>query len=254
MAVPDNNPAGVNINMSVSGVGTSSLSSAATIADLNFRFDGTAPSADPLSTTVGLNHSFIGDIAVKLTSPAGTTVTIMDRPGFPATAIGCGSHNLYNLTLDDDGGFPPVENQCSAGAAIPFPSGTFSPNNPLSAFNGQDPNGTWVVNVSDNEAGDVGSMRQFSLIFTSAAPTSATVDGRVLTSDGRGLRNATVSITNSQGAVQTATTSSFGFYSFGSVLTGGTYTLRVASRLFRFPPQTIQVSGNMTMPDFVGLE
>ena len=139
-------------------------------------------------------------------------------------------------------------------SAIPFPSGTFSPNNPLSAFKGQDPNGTWVVNVSDNANGDVGSMRQFSLIFTSAAPTAATVDGRVLTSDGRGLRNATVSITNSQGVVQTATTSSFGFYSFGSVLTGGTYTLRVSSRLFRFPPQTIQVSGNMTLPDFVGLE
>ncbi len=80
------------------------------------------------------------------------------------------------------------------------------------------------------------------------------VDGKVLTSDGRGLRNATVSITDSQGVVRTATTSSFGFFSFDNVAVGQTYTLRVSSRLFRFAPQTVQVNGNLTLPDFVGLE
>jgi hypothetical protein len=82
----------------------------------------------------------------------------------------------------------------------------------------------------------------------------ATVGGRVVTSDGRGLRNATVSITDSLGVVQTATTSSFGLFSFSNVLTGGTYTVKISSRLYRFASRTIQVTDNLTVPDFVGLE
>ena len=81
-----------------------------------------------------------------------------------------------------------------------------------------------------------------------------TVDGRVLTSDGRGLRNATVSITDSIGVSRISTTSSFGFFSFDNVSTGQTYTFRVASRFFRFTPRTVQVNDNLTLADFMGLE
>ena len=87
-----------------------------------------------------------------------------------------------------------------------------------------------------------------------AAASSFTVSGRVLTSDGRGLRNTTVSMTSSQGVVRTATTSSFGLFSFDSVSAGDVYTVRILSRLFRFSPQTVQVNDNLTLPDFVGLE
>ena len=89
-------------------------------------------------------------------------------------------------------------------------------------------------------------------VVVTAAP--ATVDGRVLTSDGRGLRNATVSITDSNNVIRRATTSSFGFFSFDNVGIGGTYTLRISSRLYRYSPQTVQVNDNLTLPDFVGLE
>ena len=85
-------------------------------------------------------------------------------------------------------------------------------------------------------------------------PALAVVNGRVLTSDGRGLRNATASITDSRDASQTATTSSFGFFSFANVSAGQTYTVRISSRLYRYPAQTVFVSGNLTLPDFVGLE
>ena len=85
-------------------------------------------------------------------------------------------------------------------------------------------------------------------------PSVATVDGRVVTSDGRGLRNATMSMTSSQGVVRVATTSSFGFFTFDNVLTGDTYTFRISSRLYRYTPVTAQVNDNLTLPDFVGLE
>ena len=89
---------------------------------------------------------------------------------------------------------------------------------------------------------------------TPTPPAFATVDGKVLTSDSRGLRNAAVSITDSQGGVRTATTSSFGFFSFANVNAGQTYTVRISSRLYRYSAQTVFVSDNLTLPDFVGLE
>jgi len=165
-AVPitDNTPAGINIVVPVAGVGN--------IADLNFSFDGTAGSADPASTTVGLNHSWIGDIIVKLTSPGGSTVTIFDRPGVPTSSVGCNNNNLFGTTLNDDGGLPSVETQGnpSAGAcntALAFPVGNFSPNNAMSVFDGQNADGNWTINISDNAVADTGSIRAFSLIFNS---------------------------------------------------------------------------------------
>ncbi len=91
---------------------------------------------------------------------------------------------------------------------------------------------------------------------TTATPTvgPVTVSGRVLTSDLRGLRNASVSMTDSNGVVRTATTSSFGFFSFADVAGGQAYTFRVASRLFRFGARTVTVTDNLTLPDFIGLE
>ena len=87
-----------------------------------------------------------------------------------------------------------------------------------------------------------------------AVSANATVSGRVLTSDGRGLRNATMSITDSNGITRTTTTSTFGLFSFDNVATGGTYTFRVTSRLYRFAPVTVRVDGNLALADFVGLE
>lgn len=89
---------------------------------------------------------------------------------------------------------------------------------------------------------------------TAVVASTASVSGRVLTSDGRGLRNATVSITDSQGLIRLTTTSSFGFFSFDNVNTGQAYTFRISSRFFRFQPRTVQIDGNLTLADFVGLE
>ena len=83
---------------------------------------------------------------------------------------------------------------------------------------------------------------------------NVTVSGRVLTSDGRGLRNATVSITDSNGVSRIATTSSFGFFSFDNVSAGQAYTFRIFSRFFRFQPRTVQINDNLTLADFMGLE
>jgi hypothetical protein len=160
VAIPDGNAAGVTIPLVVSGI-------TGNIGDVDFRFDGTASSADATSTTVGVNHSWIGDLQFTLIHPNGTTmVTFYDRPGVPASTFGCSSNNIYQLTLDDDGAFPPVENNCPGSSNAGPQTGSFSPSNPLSAFDGLPANGTWMLKVSDAATPDTGSVHAFSLIIS----------------------------------------------------------------------------------------
>lgn len=84
--------------------------------------------------------------------------------------------------------------------------------------------------------------------------TDASVSGRVTTPGGQNLRNAVVSIIDSNGVRRTATTSSFGLYSFEGVRTGETYTITVGSKRYRFSPRVLQVDGNLANIDFVGQE
>ena len=91
--------------------------------------------------------------------------------------------------------------------------------------------------------------------FGPAAAQPVTVSGRVLTPAGIALRNATVSMTNQQGIRRTATTSSFGVFSFANVTAGETMTFSIASKRYRFSPRIIQIDGsNSTLADFIGLE
>jgi hypothetical protein len=83
---------------------------------------------------------------------------------------------------------------------------------------------------------------------------SVSVSGRVTTPAGLNLRNAIVAITDSLGVKQTATTSSFGIYSFSNVRPGETYIIGVSSKRYRFAAQTLLINDNLTNVDFVGLE
>ena len=72
------------------------------------------------------------------------------------------------------------------------------------------------------------------------APTaaSAAIGGRVLTADGRGIRNALVTLTDQSGAIRHAVTGTFGFYRFEDLPVGQVYILTVTSRRFQFPEPT----------------
>lgn len=168
-AIPDNAPAGVNIVVPVAGVGT--------VADLNFRLntlmggtcDGTAGDTD-----CAINHTWVGDIIIKITPPDGApTVSIIDRIGVPVpNTVGCNNNNFGDILLNDEGAFPSIEIQgnpssASCNTAFLFPTGSFSPNNPMSAFDGENADGNWTINVSDNAAADTGTVRRFSLVFNS---------------------------------------------------------------------------------------
>ncbi len=80
------------------------------------------------------------------------------------------------------------------------------------------------------------------------------VSGRVMTADGRGIRNAIVLIVDHDRNIRATTTGSFGHYRFRGVPPDAWYLLRVQARRFRFIPRRIHVTGPMTDVDLIALE
>lgn len=89
-------------------------------------------------------------------------------------------------------------------------------------------------------------------IGSTAAGVSIT--GRLLTPDGRGLRNAVVTIIDRQGIRRFATTSSFGIFRFDEVDVGETYVITVTSKRYRFASQVLVVTDQIDDLVLVGLE
>ena len=152
LAIPDNNPAGVTNDMVVATAGT--------LSDLN--------------VTLKVTHTWVGDLIFKLTNvTTGTTVTFVDRPGVPASTNGCSGNNI-DATLDDEAAAP-VETQCAG--TTPTISGSFTPNNPLSAFDGQSLAGTWRLTASDLVGSDTGMLTEWCLAPTTTLPVGVFSDG-----------------------------------------------------------------------------
>lgn len=154
VAIPDAPAAGMNIPLTVSGL-------SGNLTDLNFRLDA-APTgtcdATSGNTNASMDHTYVGDLVFTLISPSGTRVTLLSN-------IASTGYNFCNVTLDDEGGYSSIQD--FAGQPV---TGNFSPNEPLSAFDGENPNGTWTLNVTDVGPGDVGSLRRFSLVITTPKP------------------------------------------------------------------------------------
>ncbi len=112
---------------------------------------------------------------------------------------------------------------------------------PLSVSN---PNGSLLQTVYE-----VGTVT-----ISEPVATAVTVSGRVTTPSGQSLRNAVVSIVDSNNVRRNATTSSFGLFTFSNVMTNQMYTVLVSSKRYRFTPQIISVTDNITNLNFTGLE
>lgn len=85
---------------------------------------------------------------------------------------------------------------------------------------------------------------------------AATISGRVLTAQGRGITNSIISLTNpATGEVLVARSRAFGYYSFKNAAVGQTYILTITSKRFVFNPNSlvINLTGDLTNTDFIAL-
>lgn len=100
----------------------------------------------------------------------------------------------------------------------------------------------WAYNNTTNQQILAG------LQVPSAANVS--ISGQVLTSEGRGLRNAIVVLTEASGQTRTARTSTFGYYRLDEIAVGQTVVMSVQSKSYQFDSQVINVNDNLGNIDF----
>lgn len=188
----------------------------------------------------------VRDSSYPAWSPDGSKIAFARHNGFNSTiytmnADGSGPVQITNSLANDT--YP---SWSPDGMRLAFSSGPYNSPSNIYVMNAD---GTEIVQVTHN------TLYNGAPNWKRSAPVSQyQLSGRVTTPDSRGLRNATVTLTDSQGVARTATTSSFGFYAFDNVATGSSYTLAVSSRRYRYAPRSLQIDSSLTDVDFVGLE
>lgn len=113
---------------------------------------------------LNISHSFVGDLSATLTAPDGITVfSLFDRPGRTTTGFGCSQNNIF-VTFDDNApaSAADFENTCGSTINIAI-NGNFQPITPFAALIGTNPNGTWILTVSDAAGGDGGNLLGWGL-------------------------------------------------------------------------------------------
>ena len=210
-----------------------------------------------LVSPTGVKYIFMADAGglAPLTTPA--TLTFSD---FSMTTI---PNNGPLVT----GSFKPSSWQApqSSFPAPAPPAPYIEPNSNgvptlASAFAFMNPNGVWSLYARDDNntldpevlSGIIQGGWGLEFILTTAA--QASISGRVTTADGLGIRNARVTVAGTAlPEPLTATTGSFGYFSFNGLRAGETYVVTVNSQRYTFtvPSRVITLVDNVFDVDFV---
>lgn len=143
-----------DVPIAISASGTPTITST-----INVPIGGTITDVNVYNLT-GL-HTYVSDLAVTLTSPTGTSVTLFSGI--------CTSMDNFDLNFDD-GATP---------GAIPCPpttGGTYQPSGTLSSFNGENSTGNWVLTIADMYNLDGGSLESWSLEVCVSTPVCTDPD------------------------------------------------------------------------------
>jgi cysteine-rich repeat protein len=168
-----------------------------TIVDPNPGYDGTLATMEcaglpfmdqgfhaiqHVELAIAIDHSYVGDVIIKVISPAGTVLTVLNRPGYDEPA------DRYDDAHNGD------SSNFTSGAAVTFVDGasddaetmgngidgshavcqddgrcTYHPNHgsgpgqSFADFNGQSPAGGWQVCVADGHNNDGGAVQSATL-------------------------------------------------------------------------------------------
>lgn len=119
--------------------------------------------------TMHLNHEYIGDLTITLTSPSGQSVTLVGPEGFWGPTDG-DDWNISFVPCGDmanpDPGFSAQWNNNQAWGLNNSYSGSYYPSNGcLENFNSGPVDGTWTLTVVDGQAIDVGNFFDYQIIF-----------------------------------------------------------------------------------------
>lgn len=145
----------------------------------------TAPVED-VDFDVALEHTWIGDLVIKLVSPAGTIATVLSRPGFDELAddgVGCcgASDNLVlssPITFSTSNGLVDAETMGGTSTDnvvcqddgecifIPNPGAASDSGDLATLFDGEEAAGDWQLCVGDSVGFDTGNLGAVTLDLT----------------------------------------------------------------------------------------
>ncbi len=103
-----------------------------------------------VNVTLDITHTFLGDLDISLISPSGTMILL---------SWWLGGVDMTDTTFDDEADTP-----IWAGVA-PY-TGQFQPVMPLATLIGENPNGTWTLEVTDSASWDTGMLNSWSISIT----------------------------------------------------------------------------------------
>ncbi len=102
-----------------------------------------------LNLTLTIHHTWDMDLDIYLVSPAGTEVELTSDNGGP-------KNHYLGTTFDDEADISIVDGQA------PF-SGSYRPEEPLTAFDGEPAAGVWTLRIYDDNEDDEGTLDAWSL-------------------------------------------------------------------------------------------
>jgi subtilisin-like proprotein convertase family protein len=224
-------PLVLNAKATISNAVTGTLAfqtNCTTTLNKTFLVSGQTGTLYDVNLGLNLTHTQRGDLQVRLISPLGTSVIVVGQSA--------DTWNNYDMLLDDQTTTPLDCIYDQSTLAPNFGADRLAqPTNPLSAFNGQNPNGTWTIQICNTNYTTSGGQ---TLTFNSASLEVQTQDATACTTktggnvwrdfnnDGvksatetEGLAGITVKAYNNAGTLlETVTTDYFGQYAFASVL------------------------------------
>jgi subtilisin-like proprotein convertase family protein len=123
-------------------------------------FSATTATVSDVNFNVDFKHAYLADVEMEIVSPQGTTVKLFDKS--------CGNRNGSLIVNYDDLG-----DELACGVATVQ---TVAPFQPLAAFNGENPQGTWTFRIRDAFSGDLGTLNAASMTICTQTFTLATAD------------------------------------------------------------------------------
>lgn len=150
------------------------------ITRMQVRINGNRCTTNQGATTVGIDHTSVGQLAAFILGPDDNTfMTLFDEPGGADRNFG---NNLCQTLFDDSNNFPlfatgtfPAPPGLTPNTGIPTApyTGTYTPDDDFSVFTGFRTPGLWSLIVTDTTEGlqtDRGNIRSWSILFYGNAP------------------------------------------------------------------------------------
>lgn len=220
-----------DVPKTISSSGTPTITSILTVNDIGV--------IDDLNLkNLNITHTWVNDLVVSITSPGGTTVQALNQL--------CNSENNVDLNFDDE-----ASNTYNSIPCPPVGGGNYQPIQALSAFDGEDLNGTWTLTVQDlvNQDGGTLDSWELEICYTpSSPPLTVTTTGTNISCNGGSDGTATATPSGGSTPYTYAWTGG-GTTTTISNLSEGTYTVTVTEN----GGMTITSSVTLTEPAALSL-